>query len=70
MVSKILQANDIYYCSNCRMRQPDLHPYCNFCGSEFSNYEELMIKQENDTIRPMFDLDKISKNKYAREDEV
>ena len=70
MVSKILQANDIYYCSNCRMRQPDLHPYCNFCGNEFSNYEELMIKQENDTIRPMFDLDKISKNKYAREDEV
>ena len=46
MVSKILKAEDIYYCSNCRMRQPDLHPYCNFCGSEFSNYEELLIEQK------------------------
>lgn len=36
-----------YYCSSCRMKQPqNFHYYCFFCGEIFSNYEEIIINEE------------------------
>lgn len=45
MIAKLIKKNDYYYCSECRMKQPkELEPYCFFCGANFSNYEEELIK--------------------------
>ena len=33
-----------YYCSECRMRQQELQPYCEFCGETFSNYEDVLVE--------------------------
>lgn len=45
MIAKLIKKNDCYYCSECRMKQPkELEPYCFFCGANFSNYEEELIK--------------------------
>lgn len=36
-----------YYCSNCRIKQPaDLKHICTFCGYEFSNYEDILIRED------------------------
>ena len=43
MIAKLIHKNNYYYCSKCHMKQ-DLKPYCNFCGVNFSNYEEVLIK--------------------------
>ena len=37
-----------YYCSECRMRQQELRPYCEFCGETFSNYENILIEMYED----------------------
>ena len=45
MVSKILKNNNVYYCSNCRMRVIDLKKEnCAFCGNLFSNWETITIE--------------------------
>lgn len=55
-----------YYCAECRMSFGELHTTCPYCGSFISNYEDLLIKEENDTIHPMFNLDSTTgKNKFA-----
>lgn len=54
-----------FYCAECRMSFGELHTTCPYCGSFISNYEELLIKEENDNIRPMFDIDETGQNKYA-----
>lgn len=59
-----------FYCSECRMSFGELHTTCPYCGSFISNYEELLIKEENDKARPMFDLDEIGRNRYATDDIV
>ena len=46
MVSKLLKHETTYYCSNCRMKQFELHSHCPFCGSFFSNYEDILIEQQ------------------------
>ena len=33
-----------YYCSKCRMRQQELHPFCDYCGETFSNYEDVLVE--------------------------
>lgn len=48
MTSKLVEKNDSYYCSNCMMRQPRIQVSCWWCGDIFSNYEEILIK---DNIR-------------------
>lgn len=36
-----------YYCSNCRIKQPDeLKNNCVFCGNWFSNYEDILIAED------------------------
>lgn len=36
-----------YYCSNCRIKQPkELKGTCVFCGSWFSNYEDILINED------------------------
>ena len=37
-----------YYCSECRMRQKELRPYCEFCGETFSNYEDVLVEMYED----------------------
>ena len=45
MIAKLIKnSDDCYYCSECRMKQTELEPYCFFCGANFSNYEEELIK--------------------------
>ena len=50
MVSRLLKDKNTYFCSNCRMRQFDLRPNCVFCGNHFSNYEEIVIKEEKENF--------------------
>jgi len=51
MIAKYLKKNGIYYCSNCMMRaQGELEPFCPFCGSEFTNYEDILIQEYKDLI--------------------
>ena len=37
-----------YYCSNCRIVQPNdnLKSNCFFCGDYFSNYEDILIEED------------------------
>jgi len=38
-----------YRCSNCKMIQPNkLHSNCSFCGNWFSNYEDILIKEDTE----------------------
>lgn len=49
MIAKLIHKNDYYYCSECRMKQKKIiEPYCFFCGSTFSNYEEELVKAFNE----------------------
>ena len=48
MVSKLLKHESTYYCSNCRMKQFELHSHCPFCGYMFSNIEEILIQEESE----------------------
>lgn len=46
MIAQLIDKNNKYICSECRIKQPnDLSPFCYFCGANFSNYEEILIKQ-------------------------
>lgn len=55
-----------FYCSECRMSTAEPVEVCPFCGSVISNWMDIMIKQENDRIRPFMDIDPVTgKNKYA-----
>lgn len=40
-----LEYNNGYYCSNCKMRHRSLHPYCDFCGADFSNFSSYIYQQ-------------------------
>lgn len=43
MVAYIKNKDEMWYCTNCRMRQSGLIPRCSFCGAEFTNYIEQVI---------------------------
>ena len=55
MVAQIIEKNNTYYCSNCRMRVFEPTYNCKFCGNLFSNYEIMLVKhfeeekQENES---------------------
>lgn len=40
-----------YYCSNCKMRQPELRCTCFFCGDHFSNFEDKIIEADLESFR-------------------
>lgn len=40
MVAQLIQRNNYFYCSNCRMKQK-VTSQCFFCEAIFSNYAEL-----------------------------
>ena len=67
MVSTLKEKpNGGFYCSECRMSTAEPVETCPFCGSIISNWMDIVIKQENDRIRPMFDIDPATgKNKYT-----
>lgn len=44
MVANLISKGNDYYCSNCMMRQSGIPSFCNFCESEFSNWEEIAYK--------------------------
>lgn len=51
MVSRLLKKkpeDEVYYCSNCMMRQPRILPNCFWCGNSFSNIEEVLRKDFNE----------------------
>ena len=55
MIASILIRNGRWVCSNCMMRQPITHPVsCVFCDSIFSNWENIMIK-ENDNDKSIYE---------------
>lgn len=55
-----------FYCSECRMSTSEPVEVCPFCGSIISNWMDVIIKQENDRIRPMFDIDpETGENKFV-----
>lgn len=55
-----------FYCSECRMSTSEPVEICPFCGSIISNWMDVIIKQENDRIRPMFDIDpETGENKFV-----
>ena len=48
MISKLIEKNGYWYCSNCRMKVDlDNTSYCEYCGCNFSNYEEVTRKLWN-----------------------
>lgn len=45
MIARLIEKSPLYYyCSQCRMKQQELRPYCFFCEATFSNYEEEIVK--------------------------
>lgn len=68
MISRLIKkdTNDIYYCSNCRMRQPRVLENCFWCGNMFSNYEDVIIQDINNHAQALLDIDpETGKNKFA-----
>ena len=57
MVSKLIEKNNTYFCSNCLMRQPRVQENCFWCGNMFSNYEDMLIKDVNDNARALLGID-------------
>ena len=45
MISKLIKKNNYYVCDNCMLRQPELRANCTFCGSLFSNWEEIAYRE-------------------------
>ena len=43
-IAALIEKRGQYYCSKCMMRQDPQKPYCNYCGSLFSNWEEIMTE--------------------------
>jgi ribosomal protein L37AE/L43A len=49
MVTTIKERNGVLYCANCRMRVKSLRFwYCQFCGYEFANWEQIAIEYEKE----------------------
>lgn len=49
MVTTIKEKNGVLYCAHCRMYVKDLrHQYCQFCGYEFANWEQVAIEYEKE----------------------
>ena len=46
-----------FYCSECRMSTSEPVETCPFCGSIISNWMDIIIKQENDRIRRIYNVD-------------
>lgn len=69
MVSTLKERpNGGFFCSECRMSTSDPVEVCPFCGSIISNWMDIIIKQENDRMRPLMDIDpETGKNKFAKE---
>ena len=44
VTANLIEKKGQYYCSECMMRQNLQEPYCNYCGSLFSNWEEIVMK--------------------------
>jgi hypothetical protein len=45
LIAKIKQRDDgVWYCSECRVRQPCLRETCVFCGSLFTNFEDELVR--------------------------
>lgn len=36
--------NNTFICSQCRLKQIQIQPYCHFCGEYFSNYESVILE--------------------------
>lgn len=65
MIAILKRSTNGYLCSKCKMRQPIIVPYCDFCGAEFSNYEETLLENLKDIEDPRDHLDKnIMENFY------
>ena len=45
MVANLILKGNNYYCSNCMVKQPGIPAQCNFCGYQFSNWEEIAYKE-------------------------
>ena len=50
MVSKLIERNNAFYCSNCQMKQSNLKNNCWWCGCIFSNLEDILIKQTKEQL--------------------
>lgn len=49
LVAKLKWRDDgVWYCSECRVRQPHIRETCVFCGSLFTNYEEELVRANDD----------------------
>lgn len=72
MVSTLKEnPNGGFYCSECRMSTSDPVEICPFCGSVISNWMDIIVKQENDRIRSLMDIDpETGKNKYAEDPDI
>ena len=69
MVSTLKEKpNGGFYCNECRMSMTDPVEICPFCGSVISNWMDIIIKQENDRIRPIFNLDLVRKQNEGEEE--
>lgn len=45
LLAKIKWRNDgVWYCSECKVRQPGLRETCVFCGSLFTNFEDELVR--------------------------
>ena len=45
MVANLILKGNNYYCSNCMVKQSGIPYKCNFCGYQFSNWEEIAYKE-------------------------
>ena len=67
MSAKILEHNDTYYCSNCRMKQFELEPTCKFCGEWFYNYESIIIEGSAAAFKENVEAKRNESNIYGRD---
>lgn len=44
MVSQLKERDGNFYCSNCRVFQPKLKPFCLFCGDMFGNFNSVLTE--------------------------
>jgi len=47
-----MKKGNYYVCSNCRMRQKVIKPYCPFCEYELSNFETVILQGYKDLTNP------------------
>lgn len=63
--ASLIEKRGQYYCSECMMRQDLQEPYCNYCGSLFSNWEEIVMQmylfaQQDSTEHKKLNWDKLT----------